>query len=126
MTKRFAIGFMAAALAATPLQAQTMPVSQFLAKAEALKKKGPLALLSGDLKLLKAEVQKSAAALRAERLAAKTAGRKQAFCPPEKGASLNSDEVLTHFRSIPAAQRARMPVRDGMRSLMAKKYPCPA
>lgn len=122
---KFGLALVLAAAALGELQAQTMPVSQFLAKAEALKKKGPLALFSGDLKLLKAEVQKSAAALRAERLAAKAAGRKQAFCPPEAGASVNSDDVLTHFRSIPAAQRPRIQVRDAMRSLMARKYPCP-
>jgi hypothetical protein len=116
-------------LAAAPLgalQAQSMPVSQFLGKAEALKKKGPLALFSSDLKLLKAEIQKSGASLRAERLAAKAAGRRQAFCPPEGPASLNSEEVLNHMRSIPAAQRPRMPVREAMRGLMARKYPCPA
>jgi hypothetical protein len=117
---------MAAALAATPLQAQTMPVSHFLEKAEALKKKGPLALFSGDMKLLKAELQNSVVALRAENRAAKAAGRKPAFCPPEGKASLNSDEVLSHFQSFPAAQRPRMRVREATRSLMAKKYPCPA
>ena len=119
-------GFVLLAAAAAGAHAQNMPVSTFLGKAEALKKKGPLALLSGDLRLLKGEIQKSAAQLRAERLAAKAAGRKQAFCPPEQGASLTSNDVLNHFGSIPPAQRSKMPVREGMRSLMAKKFPCPA
>ena len=124
--RKIAFGLLIAALPATALHAQAMPVSTFLAKAEALKKKGPLALLSGDLKLLKSELQNSVVALRAENRAAKAAGRKPAFCPPEGKASLNSGEVLSHFQSIPAAQRPRMRVREATRSLMATKYPCPA
>jgi hypothetical protein len=110
---------------ATALQAQAMPVSTFLAKADALKKRGPLALLSSDLGALKKEVQNSAAELRTERLAAKAAGRKPAFCPPEAGGSLSSDELLSHFQSIPPAQRG-MSVKMGLAGLMRKRYPCPA
>jgi hypothetical protein len=113
-----------AAAPATALQAQTMPVSTFLAKADALKKRGPMALLSGDVGLLKKEIQNSGAAVRAEQLAAKKAGRKPAYCVPEK-ASFNSDEVLAHFRAIPAAQQS-MPVKAAFASLVRKKYPCPA
>jgi hypothetical protein len=104
--------------------AQNMPLNQFLAKATALEKKGPLALLSSDLGRLKKEIQNSAKQLRAERLAAKAAGRKPAFCPPEQGGSLSSSEILSHLRSIPPAQRNSMRTRDGMRSLMVRKYPC--
>lgn len=116
--------FFLAAAPATALQAQSMPVSQFLAKADSLKKKGPLALFSKDIGVLKAEIKNSMTELRAERLAAKKAGRPLAYCPPEK-ASFNSDELLAHFRSIPPAQR-NQPVRAGFASLLRKKYPCPA
>ena len=108
------------------LHAQAMPLPQFLAKATALEKKGAMAIFSGDLKLLKKEITGSAGQLRAERLAATKAGRKPAYCPPEKGGGIGSQELLTHFRSIPPAQRERMQVRDGMRSFMARKFPCPA
>ena len=109
------------------LQAQSMPVPQFLAKADALKKKGPLALLSGDFGLLKKEVTESAKLLRAERMAAKAAGRTPAYCPPKgAGSSLGAEDVVAHFRSIPPAQAARMRVKDAMRSLLAKRHPCPA
>jgi hypothetical protein len=114
-------------LAAAPLSAanaQNMPLNQFLAKATVLEKKGPMALFSSDMGRLKKEIQNSAKQLRAERLAAKAAGRKQAFCPPEKGSSLNSSEILSHFRSIPPAQRERMRTKDAFRSLMARKFPC--
>jgi hypothetical protein len=117
------------ALVALPLSAahaQTMPLPQFLAKATALEKKGAMAIFSGDLKLLQKEIASSAGALRTERLAAAKAGRKAGYCPPEKGVQIGAKEILNHFRSIPAPQRERMQVRDGMRHFMARKFPCPA
>jgi hypothetical protein len=116
-------------LAAAPISAvvaQNMPLPQFLAKAAALEKKGALALFSSDMGLLKKEVRASAGALRTERLAAQRAGRKPAYCPPEKQSGLGVAEILGHFRSIPADRQARMTTRDAFRSLLAKKFPCPA
>lgn len=103
-----------------------MPLNQFLDKATALEKKGPLALLSSDIGRLKKEIQNSGKELRAERLAVGAAGKKPAFCPPEEGASVNSTELLGHFRSIPQAQRNSMRTKDAFRSFMARKYPCQA
>lgn len=111
-------------LAATPAGAQTMPLETFFSKAEALDRKGPLALLSSDYKLLKREMQASAAQLKRERQAASKAGQRPAYCPPARS-SLSSEEILVHFRAIPPATRARMTVKDGFRSLMMKKHPCP-
>ncbi len=113
-------------MAAAPAAAQSMPLPTFLAKADSLKKKGPLALFSGDLKTLKREMQESAKLLRAERLAAAKAGKKPAYCPPEKGVAMGAEEILDHLRAIPVAERARMTSKDGFRSFMAKKYPCKA
>ena len=115
---------LAAALIALPAALHAMTVAVFLEKAEALKSRGALALLSSDLRLLKGEIQTAGAALRAERLAAERAGRRPAYCPPGPGGRFNSDELLAHFRAIPPAQRARMEVRDGLRSLLVRKYPC--
>lgn len=111
-------------LPAGAANAQNMPASTFLQKAEALKKKGAMALLSSDMGLLKKEMTGAANALRAERLAAQKAGRKPAFCPPAKAAGMGADEIIGHFQSIPAPERARMTSRDGFRTLLAKKYPC--
>ena len=114
----------AALLAVVPLgAAQAMDVATFLVKADALEKKGMLALMSSDYKLLMREIQTQGAALRAERLAAQKAGRKAAYCPPEKQ-SLTAKEVLTAFRTIPVAQRPRIQVKDALRALLARKYPC--
>jgi hypothetical protein len=114
----------AALLAVVPIgAAQAMDVATFLVKADALQKKGVMALMSSDYKLLKGEIETNGAALRAERLAAERARRKPAYCPPAKQ-SLTSGEILAAFRSIPAAQRPRIQVKDALRALMARKYPC--
>jgi hypothetical protein len=116
-----------AVLVAVPVTAlHAMSVATFLQKAEALEKKGAMALLSRDLGRLKSEMQTAGASLKAEREAAQRAGQPPAYCPPASGASLNSNELLAHFRAIPPAQRERMHVRDGLRSLMVRKFPCPA
>jgi hypothetical protein len=111
-------------LAIAPLSAaDAMDVATFLARADAVQKKGMLALMSSDAKLLKAEIETHAQALRAERLAAERARRRPAYCPPAKQ-SLNSNEILAAFRTIPAAQRPRVPVKDALRALLVRKYPC--
>lgn len=124
--QKLAVALLLSVVPVTAAQAQNMPLNQFLDKATALEKKGAMALFSSDIGRLKKEIQNSGKELRAERLAAAAAGRKPAFCPPEKGASLNSSELLSHFRSIPQAQRARMRTKEAFRNFMARKYPCPA
>jgi hypothetical protein len=110
---------------AIPVAAQAMTVAAFLQKADALKARGVAALFSRDISLLKNEVRTAAASLRTERDAAERAGRQPAFCPPPRGqASLNSDELLAYFRSLPPAQRQRTEVRDALRGFFARRYPC--
>ena len=115
-----------AAFAATmPVSAaNAMDVATFLAKADGLEKQGLLALASSDYRLLKAEVQTAAAQLRAERTAAERARRKAAYCPKGES-SLTPAEVVAHFRTLPPAQRRRTQVKDALRTLLARKYPCP-
>jgi hypothetical protein len=123
MNKKLVIA--AALLISLPAAAHAMKVSAFLQKAEALQKRGAMALFSKDIGRLKKEVTDAGGQLRAERLAAEKAGRKPAYCPPEKS-SLNSDELLSHMRAMSAAERERQEVKDALRNLMARKYPCPA
>lgn len=101
-----------------------MPLPVFLAKADALQKKGPLALFSSDIRVLKDEIQTATLSLRNERLAAKAAGKPQAFCPPAEGGKLGSNELLASLRQIPPAERARMDVREGLKRFLAHKYLC--
>ena len=109
---------------AAPGTAFAMDVATWLAKADALEAKGVGALMSKDYKVVKAEIETSAAALKAEREAAKAAGKRQAYCPPGK-VSLKSDEVIAMMRAVPEAQRARTQVKDALRAGLARKHPCP-
>lgn len=109
-------------LSPTAAWSQSMPVSEFLARAEALEKKGMLALLSSDMKLLKEQIVKSGAALRAEEAAARKTGRSIDTCMPKK-AAVTSDELMAHFKAIPADQRG-MPVQQAFATLIQRKYPC--
>ena len=121
MTKKLILAAFLVALPVVP--ASAMDVATFVTKADALEKKGMMALFSSDYKLLKREVETAAGQLRAERGAAQKAKRPMAYCPPAKS-GLGAKELLTHFRSIPAAQRQRTQVKDALRSLLARKYPC--
>ena len=112
-------------LAAAPLTAAAaMPVSTFLTKAEALKRKGPLALFSGDMKLLRSQITADAVELRKERLAAAAAGRPTAFCPPSGGIKMTDKDVLSAMEAVPAAQRASTDTRTALRAYFARRYPC--
>jgi hypothetical protein len=99
-----------------------MNVATFLAKAEALEKKGAAALFSSDLKLLRAEGNAAGAAYRA-RLERERAAGKPSSCPP-KGSRVNSDTLLAHLRTYPAANRTTITMRTAMADLLIKTYPC--
>jgi hypothetical protein len=115
---------LAALLIALPAAAQAMDVGTFLTKFDALEKKGMLALLSSDYRLLRGEMEAAIKAVGDEAHAAKVAGRPTAFCPPHDVAKTDSNEILASFRAIPPAQRAHIDVRDALRALLARKYPC--
>ena len=119
--RRAVVAALAVLVPLTALHAMT--VAAFLQKAEALERLGPAAFFSSDYRLLKGEVDAAADALRAERAAARRARRRLAYCPPENPA-IDSAELLAHFRSIPPRQRSRLQVRDALRGLLIRKYPC--
>lgn len=100
-----------------------MSAATFLARADALKKKGMMALLSGDVGKLKAEAMGAANAYRARIKADQAAGRQPHSCPPQKG-SLNSDQLMAHLRTYPPAQRERTTMKVAIADYMAKAYPC--
>ena len=113
-------------LLAIPAAAGAMPVSTFLAKADALQKKGALAMLSGDLKLLMNQVKEDAALLRAENKAAEAAGRQKAYCTPAGGVKMTNRDIMTAMNGVPLAQRASTATRDALRSYFARRFPCRA
>lgn len=121
------VALFAGALAlVTESAASAMPVATFLAKADTLQKKGPLALFSSDLKLLTNQVKGDAAAIRAERLAAKAAGRPPAFCPTEAGAKLTDKDVLSAMQAVPVARRTSTSTIEALKAFMVRRYPCRA
>ena len=120
---RLRIALTVAALA-VPAAASAMPVDQFLGKAEALKKKGPLALFSGDLKLLTNEIKANSAQLRAENQAAAKAGRRKAYCTPAGGVAMSDKDILAAMQAVPAPQRAATSTKDALRAYLARRFPC--
>lgn len=118
----FSVLIMAAALAVPSVaQAQNMAVSTFLAKADSLKAKGMMAMLSSDVGLLKAEVKSAGIAYRAD----VNAGKPPKSCPPPKGlVKMDSDELIASFRTIPAPQQKTTSVRTAFANYMVKRFPC--
>ena len=111
-------------VAITASPAIGMPAATFLAKADALMAKGPLALFSSDVGLLKTEASHAGAELKAERLALLAQHRPTAYCPPPKS-SINSDELIKSMHRISAPELAKMQFKDAMRRVLEQKYPCP-
>ncbi len=99
-----------------------MSVATFIAKADALRAKGFMALMSPDYRLLKREATGAALAYRA-RLNAERAGGHPSSCPP-KPAPINSTMLLAHLKSYPDSQRARTPMNSAMGDLFIKTWPC--
>ena len=113
-----AVAFAAPALAA----AGDMNVSTFLAKADALKSQGAMAMFSGDIEVLKGEGKAAAESYKARLLKERAAGHPSS-CPPQ-GTSINTDELLGHLRSYPANVRPRVSMKQAMADFFIRKYPC--
>ena len=99
-----------------------MPVATFLAKADALKAKGPMALFSSEVGLLKAEGQAAGEAYR-NRLSAERAAGRPSSCPP-KGTKVKSDDLLAFLRTYPANVRPKVPMKQAIGDYFIKTYPC--
>lgn len=120
--------YLLVALIAIPgaASAQMMNAEVFHKRATALRKKGALAIFSsGEIKALMAEGQAAGKRSREQRLAAKQAGGKMRYCPPEGPQSMNSDEFMTRLSSIPAVERAKIDMTEATNRILVQKYPCP-
>lgn len=116
----------AALVAVVPQAAQAMTVAEFLAKTNALKAKGFLAIGSSDIALLKNEVDTVSAAYRADLERQKRAGRPPHSCPPPRGqTSMKSSEFIAELERIPVAQRG-MSMKAAFYAMMKRRYPCRA
>jgi hypothetical protein len=106
---------------AAPAQA-AISVDGFLAKAAALQAKGAMALFSSDLGVLKRETRDAMAALKADKTARAAAGRPPLYCAP-KDARMGAAEFVGGLRALPEAER-RLPLKDGVVRMLARKWPC--
>ena len=107
------------ALAASQGTAQT-----FLDRANRLKAKGPFALFDGDYKKLKAEAFAAGDSIRKDRIAAERVGKPILYCSLKARAQLGSMEFIHGLEAIPAAERARLSLKQAMLRILAAKYPC--
>jgi len=99
-----------------------MSVASFLAKADALRAKGPMALFSSDYKLLKQEGEAAGARYR-ERLLQERAAGKPSSCAP-KGTRPNNNQFIAYLRTYPEAVRPRTPMHEAMAGYFIKNHPC--
>lgn len=105
------------------VQAQAaMTVGTFLTRANALRDQGPMALMSPDFPVLKAEAKAATVQLKAERAARAAAGKPPVACVPD-GEKIGIMDMLDGLSSLPAADRKR-PLKDGYAKVIAKRYPC--
>ena len=95
----------------------------FYAKAVALKAKGPLALMSGDLKPMQAQMADAGKRVRADNLKAKAAG-KPLYCPPNDRKGAGADFVLDGLAKIPESRRARLTLVKAWREILVAEFPC--
>ena len=122
-----ALGLASLTLVAAPAAAQSMNAEVYHARASALMKKGPLALLHrGEIKSLMEEGQKAGQKSRDERLAVLKAGGKPRSCPPAGKQSMDAREFMARLGAIPKAERQRIDMTEAMTRISAAKYPCKA
>ena len=102
--------------------APSISVADFLAKADALQKKGMLAMFSSDLGLLKSVTKDDIGAF-----AGQLKDHSASACPPKdsSGYKINftSTELLNYYRSVPQPRRT-ISSRQAFAEFMSSKYPC--
>lgn len=111
-----------AALGLAAPAAAAISVDTFLAKIAGLKAKGPLALFSGDIGLLKRESQAAIAGMDADKKARLAAGVPPLHCAPPKS-KMTASEMIAGLQSIPPHER-RISLKDGFTRVIVRKYPC--
>jgi hypothetical protein len=121
------LGVATLTLAAAPAAAQSMNAEVYHARAAALMKKGPLALLHrGEIRALAEEGQKAGQKAREQRLAVVKAGGKPRSCPPEGKQGMEVREFMARLGAIPKAERQRIDMTEALTRISAAKYPCKA
>ena len=95
----------------------------FYAKAKALEAKGPLALMSGDLKPMRDQMLDAGKRVRADNLKATAAG-KPLYCPPKDRKGAGADFVIDGLAKIPESRRAKLTLAQAWREILVVEFPC--
>ena len=106
-------------------QAQSMNAEVFFKKAQTLKAKGAMALMSRDLRPMIREAKSAGLKARATRLAAVAAGRAPRYCPPKGSKRLGNEEFMAGMAAIPPAERLSIDMTEAMTRILVRKFPCP-
>jgi len=123
--KRLPIFLLAAlALPSAALAARgDMNLAVFIQKADTLRSQGPLALMSPDLDVLKAEGKAAGESYRARLLQERARG-KPSSCPPDN-AQIVPEELVNFLKTAyPAQARPRVTIRQGVADYFIRKFPC--
>ncbi len=117
-----------AALAAMALMSvaatSEMTAGQFLAAANKAESLGPAALLSSDVRALRAESDRVLTMYRADIDKQAKAGGPRHSCPPPKGQGKMKGEELKAFLSALPAAKQKQPFRVALYDFMKQKFPC--
>ena len=113
-------------LAAAPLsalQAQNMPVAEFLRRSDALEASGQ-GPATREWQRLQRELNESARLARRERAIARRENRAPRACLRPNVAASTSAEVFAFLRAMPAAEQQTTTVHQAYMQLMQRKFPC--
>lgn len=104
--------------------ASEMTVGEFLAGMKKAETMGPAALLSSDVRALRAESDRVRELYVADITRQKKAGGKMHSCPPANDRpKMTGEELRKYLSSLPASAQKK-PFRVAVYDLMKKKYPC--
>jgi hypothetical protein len=114
----------AAIVGASCPAAARMPASLFLKKADSLRARGPLALFSSDLKTLQFEAEAAGDELHLEHAERMASHQSTDWCAPV-AKYLGPRELIEGMHALPRADLDRMDIKQAMRAVFARDYPCP-
>lgn len=100
----------------------TISVASFLGKADALLAKGPMALFSPDVKVLRGEAEAAIQAYKQRLISEKVSGRPSS-CPPDR-ITFGQRQMISHLRQYPAAVQPVTTLQSALADLIIKTWPC--
>jgi len=101
-----------------------MTAGQFLAAMNKAESLGPAALMSSDVRALRAESERVLTLYRSDVAKQAKAGGPRHSCPPPKGqGKMKGEKLKTYLTGLPAAKK-KQPFRTALYDFMKQKYPC--